>query len=124
MNGKVCQVKGKYAAIQRTNKKGDIRRNIHAGGVAVKAQITVKILELCHIVGPKLKNDGMFMAGLDIVGDKIMELNLFSPGGLYSAEQLGKEKFGQAMIESIENKVAYKKHYGGKIPNAVLATME
>jgi len=124
MNGKVFQVKGKYAAIHRTNKKGEIRSNIHAGGVAVKAQITDKILELCHIVGPKLKNDGMFMAGLDIVGDKIMELNLFSPGGLYSAEQLEKEKFAQAMIESIENKVAYKKHYGGKIPNAVLATME
>src|SRR5690606_36198425 len=74
MNGKVFQVKGKYAAIHRTNKKEDIRSNIHAGGVAVKAQINDKILELAHIVGPKLKNDGMFMAGLDIVGDKIMEL--------------------------------------------------
>jgi glutathione synthase len=124
MNGKVFQVKGKYAAIHRTNKKGDIRSNIHAGGVAVKAQINDTILELAHIVGPKLKKDGMFMAGLDIVGDKIMELNLFSPGGLVSAEQLEKEKFAQAMIASIENKVAYKRHYGGKIPNAVLATME
>ena len=124
MNGKVFQVKGKYAAIHRTNKKGDIRSNIHAGGVAVKAQINDKILELAHIVGPKLKNDGMFVAGLDIVGDKIMELNLFSPGGLWSAEQLEKEKFAQAMIASIENKVSYKKHYREKIPNAMLATME
>ncbi|HLW18899.1 MAG TPA: glutathione synthetase [Cyclobacteriaceae bacterium] len=124
MNGKVFQVKGKYAAIHRTNKKGDIRSNIHAGGVAVRAQMNDKILELAHIVGPKLKNDGMFMAGLDIVGDKIMELNLFSPGGLWSAEQLEKEKFAQAMIASIENKVAYKKLYKDKIPNAMLATMD
>ncbi len=57
MNGNVFQVKGKYAAIHRTNKKGDIRSNIHAGGIAVKAQINDKILELAHIVGPKLKND-------------------------------------------------------------------
>jgi glutathione synthase len=124
MNGKILQVKGKYAAIHRTNKKGDIRSNIHAGGTAVKAQINDKILELANIVGPKLKNDGMFMAGLDIVGDKIMELNLFSPGGLWGSEQLEKEKFAQVMIASIENKVRYKKHYKEKIPNAVLATME
>src|SRR5690606_16676967 len=72
MNGKLFQVKGKYAAIHRTNKKGDIRSNIHAGGVAVKAQITDEIRELASIVGPKLINDGMFIAGLDIVGNKIM----------------------------------------------------
>jgi glutathione synthase len=124
MNGKLFQVKGKYAAIHRTNKKGDIRSNIHAGGVAVKAHMNDKIMELAHIVGPKLKRDGMFMAGLDIVGDKIMELNLFSPGGLWSAEQLEKEKFAQAMIASIENKISYKKYYKEKIPNSMLATME
>lgn len=124
MNGKPLQVNGKYAAVHRTNKKGDIRSNIHAGGVAVKAQINDKILELAHIVGPKLVNDGMFVAGLDIVGDKIMEFNLFSPGGLWMAEQLEKQKFAQALISSIENKVRYKRHYKNKITNARLATME
>lgn len=124
MNGKMFQVKGKYAAIHRSNKSGDIRSNIHAGGVAIKAEITDEIRELASIVGPKLINDGMFVAGLDIVGNKIMELNLFSPGGMASAEQLEKVKFAEAMIASIENKIAYKKHYGGKIPNAMLATME
>ena len=94
------------------------------GGVAVKAEITDEIRELASIVGPKLINDGMFIAGLDIVGNKIMELNLFSPGGMVSAEQLEKVKFAEAMIASIEKKVAYKKHYAGKIPNAMLATME
>ncbi len=28
----------------------------------------------------------MFLVGLDIVGDKLMEINVFSPGGLGSAE--------------------------------------
>jgi glutathione synthase/RimK-type ligase-like ATP-grasp enzyme len=28
--------------------------------------------------------DGMFLVGLDIVGDKLMEISVFSPGGLGS----------------------------------------
>ena len=124
LNGKVFQVNGKYAAVHRKNKSDDIRSNIHAGGKAVKAKITDTILRLANIVGPKLKNDGMFVAGIDIVGDKIMELNLFSPGGLWSAEQLEGEKFAKATIEAIERKVDYKKFYKDRIPNAMLATMD
>lgn len=124
MNGKILEVNGKVAAIHRKNKSDDIRSNIHAGGKAIKAKITDEVLELASIVGPKLKNDGMFIAGLDIVGDKIMELNLFSPGGLWSAEQLEGEKFAQATINAIERKVDYKKYYKDRIPNAALATMD
>ena len=124
MNGKIFESNGKYAAIHRKNKSDDIRSNIHAGGKAIKAKINDTILELAGIVGPKLINDGMFVAGLDIVGDKIMELNLFSPGGLWSAERLEGESFAKVMIEAIEKKVDYKKYYKDRIPNAMLATME
>lgn len=33
-----------------------------------------------------LVEDGMFFVGLDIVKDKLLELNVFSPGGLGSPE--------------------------------------
>lgn len=124
MNGKAFQVDGKYAAVHRKNKSDDIRSNLHAGGKAIKAKVDDGMLELANLVRPKLMKDGMFVAGLDIVGDKIMELNLFSPGGLASAEQLEGVKFAQAMIEAIERKVTYKKHYGDKISNAALAVMD
>src|SRR5690606_29118212 len=35
LNGKIFQVNGKYAAVHRKNKSGDIRSNIHVGGKAV-----------------------------------------------------------------------------------------
>ena len=44
-------------------------------------------LQLAEIVRPKLVQDGMFLVGLDIVGDKLMEINVFSPGGLGSAQK-------------------------------------
>lgn len=124
MNGKIFEINGKFAAIHRKNKSDDIRSNIHVGGKAIKAKINDTILELASIVGPKLKKDGMFMAGIDIVGDKIMELNLYSPGGLWSAERLEGEKFAKATIEAIEKKVDYKRFYKDRIPNAMLATMD
>ena len=37
----------------------------------------------------------MFLVGLDIVGDKLMEINVFSPGGLGSAQQFEKVNFSR-----------------------------
>ena len=65
----------------------------------------------------------MFLVGLDIVGDKLMEVNVFSPGGLGSAQRMEGEDFAVAVIEAIERKVEYKRHYGGQISNKRLATM-
>lgn len=124
MNGKILEVKNKPAAMHRVNQKDDIRSNIHAGGKPIKAQLNDTIRKLCSIVAPKLKRDGMFMAGIDIVGDKIMELNLDSPGGIVSIETLEKEKFAAAIIESIERKIEYQKYYMGRLPNKYLATLD
>ncbi|MEX2514493.1 MAG: glutathione synthetase [Cyclobacteriaceae bacterium] len=124
LNGKILEVKGKPAMMQRVNKSDDIRSNIHAGGKATKAKLTSSIQKLCQIVGPKLVQDGMFMAGIDIVGDKIMELNLDSPGGVVSMEDLEKEKFAEEIIQKIERKIEFRNYYHGALPNSFLATLD
>lgn len=58
---------------------------MHAGGRAGPAKATPEMLRLASLVQPKLRHDGMFLVGLDIAGDKLMEMNVFSPGGLGSA---------------------------------------
>ncbi|MFD2036695.1 ATP-grasp domain-containing protein [Belliella marina] len=123
LNGKILEVNGKFAAMRRVNKKGDIRSNLHAGGSATKFEMSDKVQELCKAVAPKLINDGMFMVGIDIVGDKIIELNLDSPGGLVSMERFEKVKFTQKVIEAIEQKVKYKNQYRGSLPNAFLSSL-
>ena len=42
----------------------------------------------------------MFLVGLDIVGDKLMEINVFSPGGLGSAQQFEKDQLLHARHRS------------------------
>ncbi|MBK8983727.1 MAG: glutathione synthase [Ignavibacteria bacterium] len=124
MNGKPLQHKGKYAAFRRQRSEGDLRSNVHAGGKIMQAKITDEILELTNIVRPKLIRDGMFLVGLDIVDNKLMEINVFSPGGLGSAQKFEGVNFAKIVIESIEEKVRYKKYYDNGLENRMIATLE
>ena len=92
-----------------------------AGGKAVKVDVTDAMLEMVEIVRPKLVSDGMFLVGLDIVGDKLMEINVFSPGGLGSAQSLYEVNFAPAIIAELERKVNIRRHYP-EIDNRLLAT--
>ncbi|WP_461103921.1 glutathione synthetase [Tessaracoccus terricola] len=122
MNGRPLMRNGKYAAFRRTPSGGDIRSNMSVGGKAKAVQVTDEMLGLVDVVRPKLVADGMFLVGLDIVGDKLMEVNVFSPGGLGSASQLYDENFSIAIIEDLERKVQIHGHYG-LLGNTDLATI-
>ncbi len=123
MNGRPLMHDGKYAAFRRVNKTGDMRSNMHSGGESEPAEIDEAALRLVEMVGPKLVADGMFLVGLDIVGDKLMEINVFTPGGLGSAQQATGVDFARVVIEDLERKVRSKAHYGGAMSNVQAATL-
>ena len=123
MNGRPLVVKGRYAAFRRVRTGGDIRSNIHAGGAKAAAEVDHAALHIAEVVRPKLVQDGMFLVGLDIVGDKLMEINVFSPGGLGSAQQFEKVNFGTHVIEAIERKVHYMHYYGRNFDNVDMCTL-
>jgi glutathione synthase len=123
MNGRPLAHDGKYAAFRRVNKSGDARSNMHSGGESEPAEVTEKMLRMVEIVRPKLVSDGMFLVGLDIVEDKLLEVNVFSPGGLGSSSQFTGVDFTQIVIQDLERKVQYRKFYDGRMANVQLATL-
>jgi glutathione synthase len=123
MNGRPLRVKGKYAAFRRIRTGGDLRSNVHAGGKLAPADVDDRALRIAEIVRPKLVQDGMFLAGLDVVGDKLMEINVFSPGGLGSAQKFTKINFNKYVIEALERKVEYMKFYGRNFDNVDMCTL-
>lgn len=123
MNGRPLRVKGKYAAFRRVRTGGDMRSNIHAGGKLAEAQITDMDLKIAEIVRPKIVQDGMFLVGLDIVGDKLMEINVFSPGGLGSAQKFTKVNFCRYVIEALNRKVQYVDYYVRSFDNNDMCTL-
>jgi glutathione synthase len=123
LNGSILKYKGKYAAVRRTTAADDIRSNLHAGGEAKPAVITDEIVRIAEAVRPNLVRDGMFFTGLDIIGSKLIEINVFSPGGLLSASKFTDVEFSDYIIQSLEHKIYLKALYQGKITNKRLAIL-
>ncbi|HYO26230.1 MAG TPA: glutathione synthetase [Lacipirellulaceae bacterium] len=123
MNGRPLKKDGKYAAFRRVNKTGDMRSNMHSGGESEPAEIDRAALRLVELVRPKLVADGMFLVGLDIVKDKLMEINVFTPGGLGSAQNATGVDFAEVVVHDLERKVRCRRHYGGSISNVTIATL-
>ena len=93
------------------------------GASAAEAIIDNKMLGIVKTITPRLKHDGMFLVGLDIVGSKLMEINVFTPGGLNSAEHFEQVDFSKTIILDIERKVKMKQDSKFSMRNRELAAM-
>lgn len=75
-------------AILRVPKKDDLRSNIHVGGSVVHAELTADDKHIVSTVAPRLKEDGLFFVGLDVIGGKLTEVNVTSPTGIQQMTRL------------------------------------
>ena len=123
VNGEPLQRDGHYAALRRVGSGDDIRSNISAGGSAEQAAVGNRELEIAEMVRPQLVQDGMFMVGLDIAGGVLLEVNVFSPGGLGGIKKLTGVDFAPDVIEAVERKVLARQRYKQHFSNVTLATL-
>ncbi|QJR79358.1 glutathione synthase [Alteromonas pelagimontana] len=123
LNGRPLQVEGVYACFRRFNSTGDGRSNISAGGKYEMATPDEEALKVAEAVAPKLMRDGMYLTGLDIVGNKMMEINVDTPGGINMAEDLTGKDFSGAIIADLERKVRLKQMYGQQLTVTELAVL-
>lgn len=121
LNGRPLEIEGVYACFRRYNETDDARSNLSAGGAFELAVPDAAALEIARIAAPKLIRDGMYLAGLDIVGDKMMEINVDTPGGIGQAEDLSGKDFSGAVIADLEHKVSLRGSYRGRFPNVEIA---
>ncbi len=123
MNGVPLRIGKKYAALRRVSADDDIRSNIHAGGKAVPVEVGETELRVAEAIRPKLIADGMFLVGIDIVGDKILQVTVFSPGNLHSCMKNANANFAEPIIASVERKVEIAKEFASAFDNKALAVM-
>lgn len=69
-------------AILRVPRADDIRSNIHAGGSVVATDLTAREQALVKAIAPRLRADGLFFVGLDVIGEHLTEVNVTSPTGI------------------------------------------
>ncbi len=93
-------------AILRVPREDDNRGNIHVGGTVQAGSLTARDREICALVGPKLREDGLFFVGLDVLGDYLTEVNVTSPTGIQEMSRLNGEDYADQVIAWIEAKRA------------------
>jgi glutathione synthase len=92
-------------AMRRKPKKGDFRTNIHAGARAYRHAVTEKEKEICAAIKNKLIRDGLYFVGIDVIGDKLVEVNCVSPGGIPRINRLNNDRLEVKVIDFVEKKV-------------------
>ncbi|HVZ74633.1 MAG TPA: glutathione synthase [Polyangia bacterium] len=66
---------------------------------------------ICDILRPKLLADGLHFVSVDIVGDKLLELNVFTPGGLHSIQELYGLDVAALVVRDLERRVRLRAAY-------------
>ena len=95
-------------AVNRLPQGDDIRSNMVRGGRAELAALTPKEREICSRIGPELKRRGLVFVGIDVIADRITEINVTSPTGLRAIKRLGGPDLAAAIWDAIERRAALR----------------
>ncbi len=91
--------------VGRVPGKGDLRSNVHVGGSAAPAELSEADHEIIETIRPRLVADQLFFVGLDVIGGKLIEVNVTSPTLLQQMSRLCGENLSAAVIDRLEEKV-------------------
>lgn len=89
-------------AVNRVPAQGEFRGNMAAGGSVEKIDITDREREICSMVAPIVKRDGLVFVGLDVIGGYLTEINVTSPTGIREIDRLNNVRLGEQVIRWIE----------------------
>jgi glutathione synthase len=101
LDGQILESEGRMAAFRRVPTGNDPRANISTGGRSVPLEVGPVELGIVEAMSEKLVADGMFFVGVDVIGDKVVEINAESPGGMQSVERLYEVDACSSVIEAL-----------------------
>lgn len=98
-------------AMCRKPPDGSFRTNIHAGGKAFKHDITPRERQICEQIKPRLIRDGLYFVGIDLIDEKLIEVNCVSPGGIPRINRLDDIKIEAKVIDFVEKHALARKQH-------------
>jgi len=93
-------------AILRVPRPDDFRANIHVGGDARPTELTPAEDELVREVGARLSAHGLWFVGLDLIGERLIEVNVTSPTGIQQLSRFLGKPVEQEVIAWVETRRA------------------
>lgn len=89
-------------ALARIPQNGETRGNLAAGGRGVAQALSARDLEIAQSLAPELVRRGILLAGLDIIGECLTEVNVTSPTGFQEIMQQKDYDVAAKFIDTLE----------------------
>lgn len=93
-------------AVNRIPGRGDFRGNVAAGGSVDKVGITARERKLCEALAPVLQRQGFYFVGIDVIGERLTEINVTSPTMLRETGHLEGTDLAAEVAAWLEAKLA------------------
>lgn len=84
---------------------GETRGNLAAGGRGVAQPLTERDWEIARTLGPVLAARGLFLVGLDVIGDYLTEVNVTSPTCFVEITEQTDFDVGACFVQALERAV-------------------
>ena len=88
------------AGLLRIPPPDDLRGNIHIGATVRLAPLTPPEEAVCARIGPALREAGHLFVGIDLIGEKLTEINVTSPTGLQEIRDLGGPDLAEELLDA------------------------
>jgi glutathione synthase len=92
-------------SLARIPMKGETRGNLAAGGRGVAQPLSESDWKIARAIGPELKKRGLIFVGLDVIGDKLTEINVTSPTCIREIEAAFDVDITGMLMDAIEARV-------------------
>jgi glutathione synthase len=91
-------------AILRVPQGDEVRSNLRVGGSATKTTLDEDDARIIAALAPRLRNDGLWFVGIDVIGGKLTEVNVTSPTGIQSMSRLDGKRLCATVIDWLEKR--------------------
>lgn len=91
--------------LARIPAKGETRGNLAAGGRGEARPLSDSDWKIARAIGPTLKKKGLIFVGLDVIGDKLTEINVTSPTCIQEIENAFDVSITGMLMDAIEQRL-------------------
>ena len=89
-------------SVLRVPAEGSRLANLHQGAVAAKLDPTPRQLEACRVVAEELNPLGLYLLGLDFIGDDLTEVNFTSPTTIVQVNRVNGIRADIELVDELE----------------------
>jgi glutathione synthase len=97
-------------AVLRLPTGSEVRANFHAGGRPARAEIDEADRRIVDGIGPRLREEGLFFVGIDVIGGFLTEINVTSPTGMQEIDSFEGVRLEERVVERAEQRA--REHRG------------